>query len=151
LPEKGTELKKVIAAAFFVWLLCMSFAARADDAEQAARAAQQILTLIADNHLNALWDTRVSKFFKDRVTKEVFLANLSQGRATVGGARLSSQLVDISYANQDGQSGYRGDIYSCRFLSRYPGGDFYESIILIKEADGQFRLSGMFAAPAPRD
>lgn len=144
-------MKKVIAAAIFVWLSCTSFAARADDAAEATRAAEQILTMIADNHLNTLWDTRVSKFFKDRISKNVFLANLSQGRASVGGARINSQVVDVTYANQDPQSGYKGDIYICRFLTKYPGGDFYESIVVIKEPDGQFRLSGMGAAPAPRD
>jgi Protein of unknown function (DUF4019) len=150
-PQKGNEMKKAIAAAFFVWLLCTSFAVRADDAEQATLAAQQILTLIANDRLYALWDTRVSKFFKDRVGKDVFLANLSQGRVSVGGARLSSHLVDITYANQEPESGYKGDIYTCRFLSKYPGGNFYESVVLIKEPDGQFRLSGISAAPAPRD
>ena len=144
-------MKKVFAAAFFVWLSCTSFAARADDAEQAMQTAQQILTLIAENRLNTLWDTRISKFFKDRIGKEVFLANLSQGRVSVGGARSSSQVVDITYTNQDPQSGYKGDIYFCRFLNKYPLGNFYESVVVIKEPDGQFRLSSITAVPAPRD
>jgi hypothetical protein len=144
-------MKKVFAAAFFVWLSCTSFAARADDAQGATQAAEQILQMVADNRLNTLWDTRVSKFFKDRVSREVFLANLSQGRASVGGARLSSRMVDVTYANQEPQSGYKGDIYYCRFLTKYPSGDFYETLVLIKDPDGQFRLSGMGAAPAPRD
>jgi hypothetical protein len=144
-------MKKIIAAALFVWLLCTPFAARADDAEQATQAAKQILTLIAENRLNTLWDTRISKFFKDRISKEVFLANLSQGRASVGGARSSSQVVDITYVNQDPQSGYKGEIYFCRFLNKYPNGNFYESVVVIKEPDGQFRLSGISAAAAPRD
>lgn len=144
-------MNKVIAAAFFVWLLCTPFAARADDAEQAAQTAQQILTLIAENRLNTLWDTRIGKLFKDRVGKEVFLANLSQGRVNVGGASLSSQIIDITYTNQDPQSGYKGDIYVCRFLVKYPSGNFYQSIGLTKDPDGQFRMSGINAIPAPRD
>src|SRR5262249_54340088 len=100
-------MKKVIGTAFFVWLLFTSPPARADDSEQALLAAQQIMQLIADNKLNTLWDTRVSKFFKDRVGKDVFLANLSQGRASVGGPRLSSRVVDEAYSNEDHQSGYK--------------------------------------------
>src|SRR4051812_40284766 len=100
-------MKKLILVALFFCVLCTSFAARADDPEQATKAAQEILRLIVDNKLNTLWDTRVSKFFKDRVGKDVFLANLSQGRVSVGGAALSSKLVDITYASQDAQSGYK--------------------------------------------
>jgi hypothetical protein len=144
-------MNKVVAAAFFVWLFCTPFAARADEAVQAAQAARQVLTLIAENRLNTLWDTLIGKLFKDRVGKEVFLANLSQGRVNVGGASLSSQIVDITYTRSDPQSGYDGNIYVCRFLVRYPGGNFYQIIGLTKEPDGQFRMSGINAVPAPRD
>mgnify|MGYP002718526175 FL=1 len=142
-------MKRVVATTCFIWLMCLSLAARADDVADATRAAQQIGTSIAENRLNTLWEAQVSKWLKDRISKDVFLANLSQGRASVGGARLSSQVVDVSYANKDVQTGYAGDIYYCRFLTKYPAGSFYETIVLIKEQDGEFRLSGAFAAPAP--
>jgi Protein of unknown function (DUF4019) len=141
-------MKNIITTALFVWLSCASFAAPADDAEQAMQASQQIIALIAENKLNTLWDTRVSKWFKDRMGKNVFIANLSQGRASVGGARLSSQVVDVTYSSQDPQM---GGVYTCRFLTKYPLGSFYESVVVIKEPDGQFRLAGVWAAPAPTD
>lgn len=144
-------MKRIIGIGLSVWLAFAPFAARADDAERATLASQQILTMISENRLNTLWDTLVSKFFKDKIGKNVFLANLSQGRASVGGPRLSSQVVDVTFYNQDPQSGYKGDIYACRFLTKYPAGSFYETVVVLAEPDGQFRLSGMFAAPAPSD
>jgi hypothetical protein len=143
-------MKKVIAVGLFVWLLCASFAVRADDAEQATLAAKKVQTLIAEDRLNTLWDTLVSKVWKSKVDKNVFLANLSQGRFSVGGPSMSSQLVDVNYTDRDPGSGYKGDIYTCRFLTKYPAGSFYESIVMIKE-DGQFKLAGAWAAPAPSD
>jgi hypothetical protein len=142
-------MKKTLLTTFFVWLLYLPLEARADDAVDATQAAKQILTMVAENRLNALWESQVSKWFKDRVSKDVFLANLSQGRMSLGGARLSSQVVDVNYTNQDVQSGYKGDIYYCRFLNKYPAGSFYETVVVLKEQDGGFRLSGLFAAPAP--
>lgn len=141
-------MRKIIVAALFVWLSC-AWVAHADDSGQALLAAKQVQKLIAENQLNILWDRNVSEFFKSRVNKEVFFANLSQGRASVGGAAVASKVVDVTYFNQDPQSGYKGDIYNCRFLTKYPAGNFYESIVLIKEPDGQFRMSGVNAAPAP--
>jgi hypothetical protein len=147
--KRENEMKKVIAVGFFVWLLCASFAARADDAEQATLVAQQILHMISEDRLNTLWDTLVSKFFKDKISKNVFLANLSDGRASVGGAYLSSQVVDITYRNADPQSGYTADFYTCRFLTKYPAGNFYLSVTVVKELDGQFRLAHLFSSQAP--
>jgi hypothetical protein len=124
---------------------------RADDTAQATSAANQIQTLIAEQKLNTVWDTLVSKFFKDRFGKSVFIANLSQGQVAMGGRPLSQQFVDVTYSSFDPQSGYKGDIYACRYLTKYPVGSFYQSVVVIKEPDGQYRLSGLFAAPAPTD
>ena len=141
-------MRKVIVAAFFFWLSC-AWCAHADDSGQALLAAKQMQKLISENQLNVLWDRNVSEFFKSRVSKNVFFANLSQGRVSVGGPALASEVVDVTYFTQDPNSGYKGDIYNCRFLTKYPAGNFYENMVLIKEADGQFRLSGLNAAPAP--
>jgi hypothetical protein len=59
-------MKKVIAVGFFVWLLCASFAARADDAEQATLVAQQIHHMIEEDRLNTLWDTLVWAYRRSR-------------------------------------------------------------------------------------
>jgi hypothetical protein len=142
-------LKKFVAIGLFFSLLCASFAARADDAEQATLAAKQVLKMVAENKLNALWDTLVAKQFKDQIGKDSFLANISQGRMSVGGPAESSQVVDVTYSNPQPETGYKTPFYACRFLTKYPAGKFYESFFMVKEADGQYRLAGVFSAPAP--
>jgi hypothetical protein len=144
-------LKKFIAIGLFWSLLCASFAARADDAEQATLVANQIQKMIAENKLNALWDTLVAKQLKDQISKDSFLANLSQGRLAVGGPAQSSQIVDVTYNNPQPETGYKTAFYACRFLTKYPAGKFYESLFIVKDADGQYRVGGFFAAPAPSD
>jgi hypothetical protein len=144
-------LKRFIAIGFFLSLLCASFSARADDTEQVTLVARQIQKMVAENKLNALWDTLVSKQFKDQISKNTFLANLSQGRMSVGGPFESSQVVDVTYNNPQPETGYKTEFYACRFLTKYPAGKFYESFFMVKEADGQYRLGGVFAAPAPPD
>ena len=144
-------MKRFIAIGLFLSLLCASFSARADDTEQATLAARQFQKMVSENKLNALWDTLVSKQFKEQVSKNTFLANLSQGRASVGGPFESSELVDVTYNNPQPETGYKTEFYACRFLTTYPAGKFYESFFMVKETDGQYRLGGVFSAPAPHD
>jgi hypothetical protein len=125
--------------------------AGADDRLRATHAAEHILTLLDENRLNTLWDTMVSQFFKDRVDKNVFLASISGARVAAGGDRLSSQILEVTYWNQDPQTGFRGDIYVCRFLDKFPAGNSFETVVVIKEPDGQFRLGGAVSAPAPKE
>ena len=44
-----------------------------------------------------------------------------------------------------------GDIYTVRFLNKYAANSFYDYFVLIKESDGQYRVSGLGSAPAPTD
>ncbi len=142
-------MKRFIAIGLFLSLLCSSFSARADETEQATSAARQFQKMVAENKFNAIWDILVSKQFKDQINKNTFLANLSQGRMSVGGPMESSELVDVTYNNPQPGTGYKTEFYACRFLTKYPAGKFYESFYMVKEADGQYRLGGVFAAPAP--
>jgi hypothetical protein len=120
------------------------------DQDKALASAKAFLALVKDGKFNTAWNTHISQFFKQRTNQDVFAANMSMGRQNVGTLQ-SSRLVDVTYSAKDVGSGYVGDIYSVRFLNKYERGTFYDFLVLIKEADGQWRISGLGGSPAPND
>ena len=48
------------------------------------------------------------------------------------------------YSQEDKESGFKGEIYGFNFLNKYENGKFYERIVVIKEEDGMFRISGIW-------
>ena len=120
----------------------------ADERQSATKAARDIVSALSDRKFIQIWDTQMSQFFKDRITKDSFLANMSIGRSQIGNLN-SSKIVDVRYTERDPASGYEGKIYSFTFLNIYAVGKFYEQIIVIKENDGIYRLSGLWGSPAP--
>ncbi len=120
----------------------------ATDQDEALKASRDILTSIQQKQYEKLWKSQVSQFFKSKITKDSFIANLTLGRQQLG-APGESKFIDITYAQTDPATGYKGEIYSFNYLDTYAAGKFYERIVVIKEQDGKFRLSGIWSAPAP--
>jgi len=120
---------------------------RAADAKDAEQETQRIVSMLASRKYEALYDQDTSAFLKNLVTKGSFIANLTMQRNGVG-ALQNSQLVSQSHSNFDPGSGYKGDIYVFDYLNTYAAGKFYERIVVVKDDDGQFRLSGYFPQPA---
>lgn len=116
--------------------------------EAAARqAANTIIQLIAAKKFAELWDVHVSDWFKQRLTRDAFLGNMALGRSMIG-QLTSSNVVQTQHSTFDPGSGYSGDIYTFMFLNTYSNARFYETVVVIKEPDGRYRISGLQGAPA---
>ncbi len=121
----------------------------AGDQEDAEKAAKQILSLIQNRKYEDLWSTKMSEFFRSKMTKDSFLANMTMGRQQLGVA-INSKFIDMAYSKVDPASGTKGEIYAFNYLDTYTIGKFYERIVVIKEKDGVFRLAGLWGSPAPK-
>ncbi len=128
----------------FVNLFSVALADNADDAKNSANA---IMTEMSKGNYQNVWDNHMSQWFKSKLTKDSFLANLSLGRSMLG-ARINSKLVDVSYTANDPASGYQGDIYALTYTNKYHGATVYERVVVINEDGNGFKLSGFFANPA---
>lgn len=125
----------------------LSIAADQDDAK---KAASEILTLLRSGQYTELWETQTSTFFKSKLTKDSFLANMAMGRQQLGNPTGDPKFIDMAYSKSDPSSGFKGEIYAFNYLSSYAAGSFYERVVVVKEQDGKFRMSGVWGAPAPK-
>lgn len=120
----------------------------AADQDEATKAAREILASLHDKQFEKLWNSQTSDFFKSKVTKDSFFADL-----TIVGRQLGSpgesKFINMAYS-PDPSSELTGEIYSFNFLNSYSAGKFYEQIIVVKEKDGKFRLAGLWRVPAPK-
>jgi hypothetical protein len=71
------------------------------------------------------------------------------GRAQLGPAS-NSRIIDVQFSMEDPSSGFKGSIYSVTFASTYAVGQVYDRIVVVKDPDGHFRLSGFWATPGLR-
>lgn len=135
---------------FLVVFLCFTAAASAlardaRDESDATKAANKILESIQQKKYEFLWDSQTSDFFKSQTTKNSFVSNMAIGRLQLG-APGKSELAGVAYSQSS--DGFNGEIYSFNYVNVYAAGKFYERIVVIKEADGKFRMSGLWGAPA---
>lgn len=140
-----TALHHVIGAL----LLALMQGAFAGDREEADKAAKAILDSLQAGKYELLWNTQMSEFFRSKMTKDSFLANMSIGRQQLGPLS-SSKFVDMAYSQADPTTGTKGEIYAFNYLNSYATGNFYERVVVIKERDGKFRLAGLWGSPAPK-
>ena len=130
-------------------LLFLSTSLHAAERDEAEKAAKEIMALLGSQSYLTLWDTYASQFVKDKVTRDTFLTNMSAGRAPLG--RLTeTKLVDSTLFDSDPGTGLKGRIYAFNFQNTYPGGKFYERIVVVMEADGRFRFTGFGYSPASK-
>ena len=144
IPSKNYVLAMPLAIA----AVCISVSAEAQSNKAEASARQLIGNLGAQKY-QTVWDQETSGWFKQRTTENAFLANMTMGRASLGNLNKVT-LVSTDHSIQDPTSGYQGDIYVFTFRDTYSVGDFFERIVVIKENDGEYRLSGIFGSPAPK-
>ena len=124
--------------------------ALADAGGDAKRAATAIRASIAAGRYEQLYDDQTSSWMKQRVNRQQFIASLQSGRAQMGPI-VSETYLTSALMQEDPQSGYKGEIYSFDYKAKYAQASFYERIVVIRDADGAFRLSGLVAQPAPPD
>ena len=121
----------------------------AADKEEAAQAAQEILASLQQQEFERLWDSQTSQFLKSQVKKESFIDSMTVGRANLGAAS-GAAFMQMTTAESDPASGFTGPIYAFNYRTSYVGGEFLERIVVVKDDDGEFRLSGLQGAPLPK-
>jgi hypothetical protein len=142
---------RTLTRLFFIigYLFTTTQFAIAADQDEATKAAKDILASIQKQQFEKLWNTQTSEFFKSKMTKDSFIANLTLGRQQIG-APTETKFIDMAYTQIDPSTGFKGEIYAFNYLTTYSVGKFYERIVVVKEKDGKFRLSGLWGAPAQK-
>jgi len=114
-----------------------------------ARASGTTILRKLEQRKNAeVWESDVSDWFKERMTRDAFLANTAIAQAQLGGSGTDRKLVQQNQADGDPRSGYKGQIFSFMFATTFPGAKAYEMITLTREG-GAYKLSGLNYVPNP--
>ncbi len=116
---------------------------------EAIKSAQRIMRLFSEQRYREVWMSSASEFIRQRSTEDNFLAHLAMGRAQLGPAS-NSRIIDVQFSMEDPSSGFKGSICSVTFASTYAVGQVYDRIVVVKDPDGHFRLSGFWATPGLR-
>jgi hypothetical protein len=116
----------------------------------AQQAAENILRAFAAQKFQYAWTDLTSDWGHRNWTQDGFLSNMAVQRPMLGNL-LSLSVVSRSHFNHDPSTNVDGDIYVIVFRSTYTTGEFYENVVVIKDADGQYRLSGIYGAPVPKN
>jgi hypothetical protein len=122
--------------------------ALAADVDDALNAAKVIRKAIQEKKYEDVWNTRVSKAFQSKTSKDAFVTNLQLGRQQVGNF-VKSTFIDMQSGKAQPGSGFEGDVYTFNYRATYANGTFYERVVIIKDPDGKFRLAGLWAQPLP--
>lgn len=138
-----------LISTFSLWMaLFFINTASADDISDARKSAVDILIKLEQGKNTEVWESNVSNWFKDRMTRDAFLANLTIIRAQLGGPGVDRKLVQQNQADGDPVSGYKGIVFSFTFSTMLPGAKVYEMIVLIREGNS-YKLSGLNFLPNP--
>ena len=142
------RLQSVVLTFLLVINLSAIDIAHADEMSDARAVGTAILRKL-EQHKNAeVWDVDVSDWFKERMTRDAFLANTAITQAQLGGIGTDRKLIQQNLADGDPSSDYKGTVFSFMFATTFPGVKAYEMIILIREG-GAYKLSGLNYVPNP--
>jgi Protein of unknown function (DUF4019) len=115
----------------------------------AQNAAEEIVRMLAAQKYVAVWTDKTSEWGHKYWGKEAFLANMSLGRPNLG-ALIDLVPISREHTTHDASTESDGDIYAITFRSKYTAGEFYERIVVVKDNDGQYRLSGIYGSKVPQ-
>lgn len=119
----------------------------AEATQKAVAAAEAFLTLLDEGKYAASWDASAATFRK-AVTKEQWQAAAGQVRGGVG--KILSRSVMTGADAPKTQSNAQGEFIVVKFLAKYSNlAAAIETVAPMKEADGQYRVSGYVVRPAP--
>jgi len=142
-------IKFSLISTFSLWMaLFFINTASADDMSDARKSAVDILIKLEQGKNTEVWESSVSNWFKERMTRDAFLANLTIIRAQLGGPGADRKLVQQNRADGDPASGYKGSVFSFTFSATFPGAKVYEMIVLIREGNS-YKISGLNFLPNP--
>lgn len=135
-------------AFFFLIPFLTSKIAHADEMSDARASGTAILHKLEQRKNAEVWDSDVSDWFKDKMTRAAFLANLTMIQAQLGGIGAHRTLVQQNKADGVPGSGYKGPVFSFIFDTTFPAAKVYEMIVLIPE-HGTYKISGLNYVPNP--
>ena len=136
--------------AIVIALASIPLLAKADEVAEARAAASAFRRAVANQRFEEAYDNLLSAFFKEKskTTKAAFVQNLRNGRALVGEVKKTTD-ISYTYAESDPVSGYKGKMYMFDYKTVYEKGSFTERLVVIQEADGKYRIGGLWSVPAP--
>ena len=108
--------------------------------------AANILNKLEQKKNAEVWESHVSNWLKERMTKAAFLANMTKIQFQLGGKGSYRELIHEHTGDFDPQTGYKGEFHSFLFATTFPGAKTYETIVLIRE-DNAYRMSGINYTP----
>lgn len=132
-------------------VLALLFTAKtslADPQDDARSVAIDILQKLEQKKSNEVWDLHVSNWFKERMGKDAFLANMTVIQSQLGGKGTRRDLIQQSTADGSPKDGYSGNLYSFMFATKFPTIKVYEMIVMSRE-DNVYRLFGLQYTPNP--
>lgn len=140
--------KTLLRIGVVISVLTTCGAAIADEMSDARAAGIRVLEDLEQRKNSAVWGSGISDWFKDKMTKDAFLANMTTVQAQLGGVATERKLVQQNRTDNNPPSGYKGPIFSFMFATTFPAAKTYESIVMIREG-GMYRVSGLNWIPNP--
>jgi len=115
--------------------------------QKAVAAAEAFLTLLDEGKYAESWDTSAATF-RSAVTKEQWQAAAGGVRSGVG--KIQSRSVMTGADAPKAQSNAQGEFIVVKFMAKYSNlAAAIETVASMKDAGGQYRVSGYFVRPAP--
>jgi len=128
------------------FMLLWQVPARADDMSNARAAAVSTLEQLEQRKNSDVWKSHMSDWFKERMTRAAFLANMTVIQSQLGGPASGREIIQQSKV--PGMAGYSGEVYSFTFETSFPAANVYEMIAVIREG-GIYRVAGLNFVPNP--
>ena len=125
--------KILLRAGIVLSFITTSAAALADDISDARAAGITVLESIEQRKNLVVWDSKISEWFKERMTKDAFLANMTIVQAQLGGAAGERKLIQQNRTDSNPPTGYNGPIFTLMFATTFPAAKTYEAIVMIRE------------------
>ena len=134
-------MKQAVRLSVLVVLTLLPLAAQ-DVPDDVRKAADNWLALLDTGKFGESWD-RASKSFKDAVEKIKWEEQAREVRAPLG--KIESRKLSGSQALKDPPNSPPGDYQVLQYASRFEKNeDVTETVVLILESDGQWRVAGYF-------
>lgn len=140
--------KNLLRVGVVLSLLAACAVAVADEISDARAAGIRILENLEQRKNAGVWSSGISDWFKERMTRDAFLANMTTVQAQLGGIASERKLVQQNRTESNPPTGYTGPIFSFMFATTFPAAKTYESVVMIREG-GIYKVSGLNWIPNP--
>lgn len=143
-----TMFKNFLRVGVVFYFLVACALAVADEISDARVAGIRVLEDLEQRKNTGVWSSGISDWFKERMTRDAFLANMTIVQAQLGGIASERKLVQQNRTDSNPPTGYTGPIFSFLFATTFPAANIYESVVMIREG-GVYKVSGLNWIPNP--